>query len=251
MSPPPPGPDEDVDLDAETRRYVLELEAKVDSITYYDVLGVERTADRKEIKRAYFKLAATLHPDRHFGKKLGSFKPKMEMLFKKVSDAHDTLSVASKRAEYDARLGAAPQVAQASAVVAPRIPEDRRETERKRLELEEQIKKREEIAAKVKQHVDAATRAKAAGDFAMAAGAYRAAMTLSPDDAELKAAHVQAARAAAEKLAESHERQALLEEKYGRWAAAAASWKRVATARPNDEKVRERLANAMSRAARG
>jgi hypothetical protein len=42
-----------------------------------------------------------------------------------------------------------------------------------------------------------------------------------------------------------------MEEKYGRWAAAAASWKRVATARPNDEKVRERLANAMSRAARG
>src|SRR5438094_5668134 len=101
MAPDAPDAPEDVDLDAETRRYVLELHANVDRLTHYDVLGVERGADRKEIKRAYFKLAATLHPDRHFGKRLGSFKAKMEALFKKISDAHETLSTPDKRAQYD------------------------------------------------------------------------------------------------------------------------------------------------------
>ena len=36
---------------------------------YYDVLGVERGADEKAIKRAYKKLAMQYHPDRTKGDK--------------------------------------------------------------------------------------------------------------------------------------------------------------------------------------
>jgi len=248
VTPDAPELREEVDLDLETRRYILELHQNAQRLTHYEILGVERSADRKEIKRAYFKLAALLHPDRHFGKKLGSFRAKMEQLFKRISQAHDTLSAATLRAQYDQRLPAASRAPNAA---APTAPEDAQSAAKRREEEAAAERRRAELAEKVRQHVAAAERARGAGDFAATAGAYRMALMLAPDDASLKTAYAQAARAAAEKLIESHERQALLEERYGRWAAAAVSWKKVASARPTDEKVRERLANALSRAERG
>jgi curved DNA-binding protein CbpA len=68
------------------------------------LLGVERGADRKALKRAYFELASKLHPDRYFRKNLGSFKIRMEAVFSRITQAHDTLGNAQKRAQYDAYL---------------------------------------------------------------------------------------------------------------------------------------------------
>lgn len=95
---------EDVDLDEETRRAVLALHARLDSLDHYALLGVERAADRKALKRAYFDLAARFHPDKYFRKKLGSYKPRMETIFGRITLAHDTLTSRDKRAEYDAYL---------------------------------------------------------------------------------------------------------------------------------------------------
>lgn len=86
------------------RRRVLLLYRSLEGSTHYQLLGVERTADRKAVKRAYFELAAKLHPDRYFRKKLGSFKPLMEAVFARMTFAHDALSNAEKRAEYDTYL---------------------------------------------------------------------------------------------------------------------------------------------------
>ena len=55
-------------------------------------------------------------------------------------------------------------------------------------------------------------------------------------------------RAASAKLADSYMRQAQLEEKYGHWAEAAASWRRVIERRPDDATALARLANAEARA---
>ena len=64
---------------------------------YYERLGVPRTADEKEIRRAYRNLARKYHPD--VCKEAGA-----EERFKEINEAYATLSDAAKRAQYD-RMG--------------------------------------------------------------------------------------------------------------------------------------------------
>lgn len=61
----------------------------------YETLGVSKTATQAEIKKAYHKLARTLHPDVNPDKKAAE-------KFKKVSAAYELLSDADKRKRYDA-----------------------------------------------------------------------------------------------------------------------------------------------------
>ncbi len=98
--------DEDVDLDRDHRTKLLDMFYRLGELDLYEALGVERTADKKTIKRAYYELASVYHPDRFFRKRLGSFKQKMETVFSRVTEAHDTLTHKTKRVEYDTYLGA-------------------------------------------------------------------------------------------------------------------------------------------------
>src|SRR4030042_3012240 len=62
---------------------------------YYTILGVERTASKDEIKRAYRKQALKTHPDRNPG------NSKAEEQFKEINDAYQVLSDSDKRSRYD------------------------------------------------------------------------------------------------------------------------------------------------------
>lgn len=62
---------------------------------FYDVLGIGRNADEKEIKRAYRKLAKKYHPDTNPGDN------EAEQKFKEVTEAYNVLSDAEKKKLYD------------------------------------------------------------------------------------------------------------------------------------------------------
>ncbi len=62
---------------------------------YYEVLGVEKTADQDAIKKAYRKLAVKYHPDRNPGDKAAEEK------FKEATEAYEVLSDEKKRPLYD------------------------------------------------------------------------------------------------------------------------------------------------------
>ena len=62
---------------------------------FYEVLGLSKSADEKEIKRAYKRLAMKYHPDRNQGDK------ESESKFKEIKEAYEILSDAQKRAAYD------------------------------------------------------------------------------------------------------------------------------------------------------
>lgn len=62
---------------------------------YYEVLGVSKDADEKEIKKAFRKKAMEFHPDRNPDDK------KAEENFKEVNEAYEHISDPQKRAAYD------------------------------------------------------------------------------------------------------------------------------------------------------
>lgn len=62
---------------------------------FYRVLGVDKTASKDEIKRAYRRLAQKFHPDANKGDK------DAERRFKEISEAHSVLANDDKRREYD------------------------------------------------------------------------------------------------------------------------------------------------------
>jgi len=66
---------------------------------YYDILGVSRDADEKEIKSAFRRLARKYHPD------VNPDDPQAEDRFKELNEAYEVLSDPEKRSKYD-RLGA-------------------------------------------------------------------------------------------------------------------------------------------------
>lgn len=96
--------DEAVDLDIEKKKRILELFARLDELTYYELLGVGTQADKKQIKSAYYGLAPEFHPDKYFRKNLGSYKPKIEAIFARITLAHDVLTAPDQRVEYDEYL---------------------------------------------------------------------------------------------------------------------------------------------------
>lgn len=64
------------------------------SRNYYDVLGVSKTADEKEIKSAFRKLAKQYHPDINK-------EPGAEEKFKEIGEAYAVLSDPEKKKQYD------------------------------------------------------------------------------------------------------------------------------------------------------
>ncbi|MCL1991980.1 MAG: molecular chaperone DnaJ [Spirochaetes bacterium] len=62
---------------------------------YYDVLGVQKSASKDEIKKAYRKLAVQYHPDKNPGNKQAEEK------FKEATEAYEVLADEKKKSAYD------------------------------------------------------------------------------------------------------------------------------------------------------
>ncbi len=92
---------EDVEIDEALQEKILQTFKRADRLNHYELLGVATDADRTEIRKAYFALSKTFHPDSYYGKRLGSFKAQMEVIFRKVTDAYEVIGRQKKREAYD------------------------------------------------------------------------------------------------------------------------------------------------------
>jgi curved DNA-binding protein CbpA len=193
---------EDVDLDAARRLEILRAEEGLPTATHWEVLGLPWGAPASAVRAAYLKKVKVFHPDRYPGQRLGSFRPRLERVFRRLTEARDVLADEGKRADY--ALQTAPPEERAR-LDARQLGDERRVDER-RTRLARQsphLARAAQVAELARRGRDALERGKvveAANDLLLAHG-------LDPGNAELTSLAEEARRrAAAHRAAERYER---------------------------------------------
>ncbi|MBT8493740.1 MAG: Hsp70 family protein [Deltaproteobacteria bacterium] len=97
---------EDVELESWEKKRLIAVKRKLDAGRILAILGIKETANKRELRRAYFELAKEFHPDRYYGKRLGSFGPLLGEVFASATQAVKALS--------DSRTTTSSQVAKKS-----------------------------------------------------------------------------------------------------------------------------------------
>lgn len=76
----------------------------LDQVDYYRLLSISSAASSEEIRVAYYKLAASLHPDVHGVDVDADYRSKLTAVFSRVVEAYKVLSESEMRARYDREL---------------------------------------------------------------------------------------------------------------------------------------------------
>lgn len=86
---------EPVDLPLDRKREILAREALLGR-DHWTVLGLKPGATAEAVKVAYFEASKVFHPDRYYGKELGSYRTRLDRIFHRLTEAHEALSEALK-----------------------------------------------------------------------------------------------------------------------------------------------------------
>jgi tetratricopeptide (TPR) repeat protein len=99
--PPPPRLSEILENQA---RIIVNAYRRLDWSTYYDLLGIDRSAGAEEIQRAVHERARLFHPDNHLKPVLAGHWDALEALFQKLRTVERALRTKESRASYDQTL---------------------------------------------------------------------------------------------------------------------------------------------------
>jgi len=180
--------DPDLDLPPEVQRAVQAMEARLDR-PYHEILGVPPDADRRTIKRAYFRLAKQFHPDRYFRRDIGPYAERLERVFRRIAEAYELLSDPTTRTEIQRSLDTdpAPDRAAGSGQSAERDPaaergKDGRPRRRRAPRFSPVTRALLARRAKAKSFFEAGMAAFAEERWVEAAGAVRLAIAFDPSN---------------------------------------------------------------------
>jgi curved DNA-binding protein CbpA len=98
-------PGDGIELEIGRRQTIDQVYSHLSRLNWYELLQIPRNAEDASVRKAYFELSRIYHPDTLFRKKLGPYKPKMEAIFAKLTEAYEVLSKLDRRREYDEYLG--------------------------------------------------------------------------------------------------------------------------------------------------
>lgn len=227
---------EEVDLEPERKREILELDRSMAGLDHFAVLGVKAGAPAAEVKKAYYDASRRFHPDRYFGKNLGSYRARVERIFLRVTEAQEVLTDDTRRAAY---LKQHPALAAAAAAAAPRPPPPAApapppqpltpEDEARRSERQQRLS-RHPYLARTHRMTDLVTRGKAAiarGEFEKAYADLHQALAMDPKNRELTVLLGEARRRHEEVRAKAELERGMDLEKQGDLAGALAAYRKA------------------------
>jgi curved DNA-binding protein CbpA len=197
---------EDVDLDVSLRKEILFAEAQATSGTHYDVLGLKWGAGAEAAKTSYLAKVKVFHPDRYVGKRLGTYRGRLERVFRRITEAKDVLADDARRAAYQAQ--SAPPEERARAQLRKVDDEKRAGERRARLARSNPlIGHSVQRAQRVTELLQRGKQALADGRFSPAANDFLTILGMDPNHAEAKQLAAEArAKAGAGRANEAIER---------------------------------------------
>ncbi|HSN89917.1 MAG TPA: DnaJ domain-containing protein [Anaeromyxobacteraceae bacterium] len=237
---------EKVDLDEDRRRVILEAEARADRQDHWEALGLRWNASTEEAKAAYLDRVKVFHPDRYPGKKLGSFRGRLERVFRRLTEARDVLGDEARRAAY-ARQTAPPE--EFARMEAHRLDEERRGAERRA-----RLARRNPIVARAAQLAELIARARQAmaeGRYAQAAADFFTASGIDAQNVELKALAAEAKRKAVAHKAQELYEKAMKAEAIGSWTLAVTAYREALDVDPRHVRAAVQGAKAALQAGDG
>ncbi len=180
--------EEKIEIDPERQREIEALEAKMGTTNHYEFLGVASGASVDEVRAAFHAMSKKFHPDRYFGKNLGSFRGRLDKVFKRLIEANQTLADPEKLKAYlesNPFVRAAVRAATTSAAPAAKTAEETARDAERRARLSRhpylaKASKVTELLSRAKSHV---TR----GEYSHAFTQLNLATQLDPTNTEIKA----------------------------------------------------------------
>lgn len=233
---------EDVDLDAARRREILLADGQLGRWTHWEVLGLPWNAPAAAAKAAYLEKVKVFHPDRYAGKRLGSYRARLDRVFRRLTEARDVLADEGRRAAYARETAPATEFAK---LEARKLEDERRAAERRA-----RVTRQNPLLARAGRVSELAERGKAAlaeGRFAAAAADLVVAQGLDPQNAAVAALAQEARRRAAAAKANESFRAGLAAEATGSWSAALAAFEEALATEPTHVRAAARASHAALR----
>ncbi len=220
---------EAVDLDVEQRKHILFAHGHLQSWTHWQLLGIPWNADGEQVREGYREKAKIFHPDRYPGRRLGSYRARLEQIFRKLTEARDLLTVESQRVAYAQRTASPEDFAR---IQARKLGDEQRARERRaRLArtnpLAHLASRVTDLVRRGREHMEAGRYAQAANDFTTAA-------SLDPRSSEVKDLAGQARKLVAAERAKDAYQRGLAAEAVNNLPVSLASFLEAAAAEPDN-----------------
>jgi tetratricopeptide (TPR) repeat protein len=219
---------ETVDIDVDRRKAILFAEAMLAEWTHWQVLGLPWNASVEAVRAAYIEQVKIFHPDQYSGQKLGSYRTRLERVFRRVTEARDVLAAEDERAAY--------VLATAPALERTRIEARRLEDERRSAERRGRMARHNPLLARAGRISDLMKHGRdmlAAGSFGQAANDFQLVTSLDQGNAEAAGLAAEARKkATAARVAECIDK-GRAAEAMGAWQAALAAYRSALEVEPS------------------
>lgn len=220
---------EEVDLPSALQQEILSLDARLGTIDHWQLLGVPWNAPPAAVRAAYVEKVRVFHPDRHAGRRLGAFLPRIERVFRALTAARDALCDPATRDAYVRET--APPEERARLEVRRADDAVRAQERRARLARANPLVAR---VTRVQELLERGKKAMAAGNHSQAANDFLTVAGLDPRHPEARALADEARRRAGAGKARALYEQAVSAAAVGSAASALAMLRDAAEADPTD-----------------